>query len=635
VPVLMGRAGVTEYPVEQQDKRNNVITWGKDNLYPQWLNSLFYSSPIHSGIIRSKVFYTVSGGLTYDGADQVAWEEFFKNGTAQGNLDDLTEELSMDLEIGNSIAIRGRWDLKKDKCERLDIIPFETARKAIDGGDLVVSPDWSDNRQEVTTYKPLDLKNKDSFQFYVIWEAPTKQTLFPGARKIESGEYPFPPYIGAIKSIQTDAEIINFQHREIINNFAMGTIVNMNNGKPPEDEDRRKIERKFRDQSGSDGAGGTLLFYNNGKDNAITVERLNGNDLNARYLSLGSDNRKNILVGHSVTSSTLFGLPSDGNFNASEMEIGFEIMNNSYFKRRRSAILSLLMEIGTKCNGLQGQIGFNPIVLPGAIVVDEGNEIADALSKLSPVLANACISKLTDNEVRAVAKAGPIPVGDAVKDVNVVHKCGEHRANLSDEEKEQGKRFVEEFKKVGTQREGLRILHSSSVDVNDIELSREKLTEEFRKQHFEIESAILMNILSMIADGNEFNDITKALRINPADLASNYQNLTSGGYLAEDGTITEQGLIEVALNDASKLSILYSYELRPEVPGPEAIPTSRDFCVELLQLNRVYTREEIDQISTIEGRNVWTFRGGWMTIKGTDTHIPFCRHEWRQNLVYL
>ena len=425
----------------------------------------------------------------------------------------------------------------------------------------------------------------------------------------------------------------------------MGTIVNMNNGKPPEDEDRRKIERKFRDQSGSDGASGTLLFYNNGKDNAITVEKLNGNDLNARYLSLSADNRKNILVAHSVTSSTLFGLPSEGSFNASEMEIGWEIMNNSYFKRRRSAILSLLMEIGTKCNGLQGQIGFNPIVLPGAIAVDEGNEIADSLNKLSPLVANAVLQSLTVNEKRGIAKAPPVERGDetpiprgevaAPSQGFEVHKCGEHRANLSDEEKEQGKRFVEEFKKVGTQREGLRILHSSSVDVNDIELSREKLTEEFRKQHFEIESAILMNILAMIADGNEFNDITKALSINPADLASNYQNLTSGGYLAEDGTITEQGLIEVALNDASKLSILYSYELRPEVPGPEAIPTSRDFCVEVLQLNRVYTREEIDQISAIEGRNVWTFRGGWMTIKGTDTHIPFCRHEWRQNLVYL
>jgi hypothetical protein len=591
------------------------------------------------------VFYTVSGGLTYDGADEQAWEEFFKNGTAPGTLDDLAEEMSLDLEIGNSIALRGRWSMSKDRCERLDLIPFETARHKINGEDLAVSSDWSDSNGDVKIYKPLNLKDKDSFQFYVMWEAPRKQALFPGQKKVQSGEYPFPPYVGAIKSIQTDSEVINFQHSEIINNFAQGTIINMNNGRPKEDEDKHKFERRLQNATGTDAAGGTVVLWNNGKDNATTVEHINGNDLNARYLSLSADNRVNILVGHSVTSSTLFGLPGEGSFNASEMEIGFEIMNASYFKRRRTAVLSLLQDVGTRCNNLKGEIGFNAIVLPGSIAIDEGNEIADSLNKLSPLVANAVLQSLTINEKRGIAKAAPIDGGDTApipRDAVAApgqafgrHKCAEHRGNMSDEDKAQEQRFIDEFTKVGIERADVQILHTTGVDIDDIELSNATMRAEWKKQQFAIDSAILMNILSMIADGNEFNDISTSLGINPADLASNYQNLTSGGYLADDGTITEQGIIEVALNDAEKLSILYSYELRPEVPGPEVIATSRDFCVDLLGLNRLYTREEIDQISAIEGRNVWRFRGGWMTITGTDNHVPFCRHEWKQNLVYL
>ncbi len=54
----------------------------------------------------------------------------------------------------------------------------------------------------------------------------------------------------------------------------------------------------------------------------------------------------------------------------------------------------------------------------------------------------------------------------------------------------------------------------------------------------------------------------------------------------------------------------------------------------------LYTREEIDQISVIlareyndPGYSAWKRRGGWMTIKGTTTHVPYCRHIWQPQLL--
>ena len=72
-------------PIETVDKAKGIIKWGKDNLYPQWLNDMFYKSAIHSGIIRSKVHYTTSGGLNYEGDDLEAWELFYKNGNSDFN----------------------------------------------------------------------------------------------------------------------------------------------------------------------------------------------------------------------------------------------------------------------------------------------------------------------------------------------------------------------------------------------------------------------------------------------------------------------------------------------------------------------------------------------------------------------
>jgi hypothetical protein len=76
----------------------------------------------------------------------------------------------------------------------------------------------------------------------------------------------------------------------------------------------------------------------------------------------------------------------------------------------------------------------------------------------------------------------------------------------------------------------------------------------------------------------------------------------------------------------SELSIKYRYV------GPNDSKT-RDFCRALLNLNKVYTKDEIEKISKLVGRNVWTKRGGWYTKPGTDIHLPYCRHQWTSIIV--
>jgi hypothetical protein len=78
---------------------------------------------------------------------------------------------------------------------------------------------------------------------------------------------------------------------------------------------------------------------------------------------------------------------------------------------------------------------------------------------------------------------------------------------------------------------------------------------------------------------------------------------------------------------------MYAYEKAPGISGSKIIPTSRDFCRRIVGFNKMYTRDDIDQMSAILGYDVWKRRGGWMTIKGTTTHVPYCRHYWQAKLV--
>jgi len=63
--------------------------------------------------------------------------------------------------------------------------------------------------------------------------------------------------------------------------------------------------------------------------------------------------------------------------------------------------------------------------------------------------------------------------------------------------------------------------------------------------------------------------------------------------------------------------------------------SSREFCKVMLDLaaqGKVYTRQDIDGISSIMGYSVWNRRGGWYhTASGVNR--PQCRHVWEQQIV--
>ena len=87
--------------------------------------------------------------------------------------------------------------------------------------------------------------------------------------------------------------------------------------------------------------------------------------------------------------------------------------------------------------------------------------------------------------------------------------------------------------------------------------------------------------------------------------------------------------------DTKTYMMRYSYEWRNEIPvGQRNTPEhpSRAFCVKLMDLNRLYSRSEIETISARLGYSVFDRRGGWWT-EPNGTHSPSCRHIWQSQIV--
>jgi len=132
--------------------------------------------------------------------------------------------------------------------------------------------------------------------------------------------------------------------------------------------------------------------------------------------------------------------------------------------------------------------------------------------------------------------------------------------------------------------------------------------------------------------------IASTLKVDPSMIETVVKNLEKRGILTSKevkGTIERTLVKPLSKLNAPKpttttFQVRYSYEWRQDVPVNERNTSehpSRPFCARLMQLNRLYSRSEIQTISARLGYSVFDRRGGWWTMPDGE-HSPSCRHIW-------
>lgn len=590
-----------EVPEFIENDNQEVVWWGKDNLIPQWLNYLYYTCAVHQGIINGKVNFTIGGGL--EGNDELI-----------NMFNPIMKYVQTDIEIGNSAYIKVIFRPDGKTIGKVKHIPFEWVR-VTKSGVYQVSENWTDSKCKITDYISINDRTDEMVAIIPYKEHGRQFKIDPTKRKVSLNYYPTVQYSGAIKSIMTDIEIKNYEFSEVVNNFSLGTIVSLNNGASPSESDRNQVKDYIIDNAtGSDNAGGVMILFNNGKDTEPTVMHLNGNQLHERYLSLGESVQDNILKGHGVVSGELFGFTKDGSFNQSNLDIAFHLMNQTYFEMRRNQLLSIIDAVA-QINGITESVEFIPFSLTET---DEAsiNGTGELLNKMSPLLANSVLKQLTINEIRQLGGLPPIEGGDKI---DVATEGGEFtKVKFTDEQ------LIEAFESCGRERSGNEdIIIFGSYD------------EELFKSNFAELDVVSQRVLQLISEETPFDAVMEATETKASELANIYKRLTDAGLIEVDGTITQQGKIEVARQDIARIETVYSYEVKAGY-GADVIDGTRDFCRKMVELSqtRFWTIEDINNISATFKMDVWRYRGGWYHNPNTGKNEPSCRHYWKQNVIF-
>jgi len=629
-------------PVEEKDRQRGFMKWGKKNDYPFFLIELLQGSAWHQGIIKNKTYYIAGGGLETVSGDATL---FLKNSFSDFDMNEIVQRMTFDFELFGAMAVIGTWNREGSKVVRWEYIAVDLIRMTEDERTYFVSDDWSSLQQtpEATnfrSYPALDENNRTA-SFMLYYKEPSKQA------KGEKGIYPKAPYYGGITAIQTDVDISKWHMYELQNGFKAGTLISLNSGYPETAEEERKIKEQIKGRTQSvEDAGEIIITFSNGADEAPTVLPLNGNNLHERYLMTEKSVQQNILVAHSVVAPSLFGIAPTGSFNAAETADLFEIYKTTYVNARQKQIewmVNYMAKLSEAVATLK-LVDVNPINLQQnepiaaptdtALSDDKNQSLSKSqISALMDIVERVKSDSLSsDSALHIVLASFPtIDEAQARKIVGLpttlMSSC-DHKHQFDADE-------IGIFSEYGMNADEYKVIKSEVIEwdtPSDEIFGKEQMMFATIGEIKANISALDKSVLSMLAAGEDSTAIAQATGSTIKDVAEAIARLVAYEIYV-DGEVNDLGksLLDEAPAPVDRFMVVYTYKERPGVPP--VITKSRDFCLRLLSLNRLYTRDDINSISSRVDRDVWKYRGGWYTNPETGASTPYCRHIWMQQLV--
>lgn len=625
-------------PEFKEVKSKDWILFGENNLFPKHLLYLYNKSSNHNAIVDGKVFYILGKGFPQNPVVN-------KDGET---LNKISRKFLLDCELFGGYYVQFVWKMG-GKAEIFHV-PFQHIRKAKDkdGYYYCKEWDWKTGKKIEPVYIPeFDPLKKIGTQLFCYRE------YRPGC-----DTYPLPGYFGALNDIETDVEISKYNLSIIKNGMFSSKMIVFNNGTPP-DEAKKKLEKAFKDKfAGSENSGNFMLVFNEDPTKAPIVNDLSTTDLDKLFDQLNKTTQSEIFTGHLITSPMLFGVKTEGQLGGrNEIMESYEIFKNTYANGKQQNFEEVISFISPFIGAPSYQtlqpvepigIALNPVdfkdVLPKEWVLEKLGIDPDDYPEINvsgqPQISmiNENLKNLTGRQTQNIEriirkyKSGRItkPMAETMLKSGLGLNDNEISTFLNFAQIESEDEVAEMFAEVGAKREEFIIL-------------KQKHTFESEEQLFKDLKENDSSIVDLIKKDKRITPevIAEAINETVAYVKSRLTVLKKSGVLTESiQKVGEDSIITHSINpdnidnrvppETADVFIRYSYEVKPGV-GPEVIPGTRPFCKRLIELDRLYTRAEIESISQRVGFSVWDRKGGFWNNGGEiETE---CRHRWVANVI--
>ena len=300
----VGGANLTLPYVNGRNQTNGYIPFGQDNLFPELLNQIFYSSPLHGSIVGYKVNAAVGGGFNIV-ADRLTPQDKLELYTLERklNIKKVVPAVTQQLILHNRVYFKLCFDDKMKLTKIVNLSP-EKLRVNLDRKRYYICDDWSARIgvQEIRRYTPTSRDYEQLFVYEV--------------ECIGQDFYPLPQYTSALNFAFLSGELSYFA-KSNIQNSVFPSFAMMFPKRPQSEEEKNMIRNTIDRLKGAANAGKAVAFFANSQDQLPKIESLptNGND--SLFQEASQLNTEQICFSHTI-DPILMGIRTTGSLGHSE-----------------------------------------------------------------------------------------------------------------------------------------------------------------------------------------------------------------------------------------------------------------------------------------------------------------------------
>ena len=373
------------------------VRFGSDNLYPQYMNQMYYMSPLHGSIVDFKTNATIGGGYTFDESkltdmEKVVLYAFGKKIGFKDTLKTITKDVILHGRCYFLIELKGgkTYNVKRVAPEKVRINQAKTL--------YAVNEDWQFGLQ-IRTFEPYHPECKDGTYLYAYEQ-----------KSVGQDYYPLPQYTSALNFAFLSGEL-SYLQKSNIQNSIFPSFAMMFPKKPQGPEEMQLIKDTVSKLKGAENGGKTVAFFANNKESLPDLVSIPKNSNDELFKGVSELNTEQICFAHTI-DPILLGVRTTGSLGS-----GSDI-KQAYVIFEKNTIIPLRETITDVINGLLRAVGINAhveitnyqIVNETITSVDEkGKDIINALNAMNPTLAAKVLENMTANEIRELASLAPLP----------------------------------------------------------------------------------------------------------------------------------------------------------------------------------------------------------------------------------
>ncbi len=303
------------------------VTNGINNINYQVYKNAYDDSPTNSSIINAFVSYIFGEGL------------IAKDGR---NIDSLISQedalmICHDYYTYGGYSVQIIWS-KLHTPLKVKYIPvyklgvnYDQQKIEVDG--FWYSWDWSQRARYPASLYPkfTGEYNGNNLEILMV-RRPTAEPFFP-----------VPSYLSGIPWAMVEGELANAGKNHFKNAMTALTVINYNNGRISDPVLAKKEADRIRDKAvGTDNQGATLVSFNDGAEESVTVDQLHPPELNQQNVFYSEEAERKIIVAHSAPPVLFSGSNQGSGFSSNADEIA--VVTKGLYRRHINPIRGVILK---------------------------------------------------------------------------------------------------------------------------------------------------------------------------------------------------------------------------------------------------------------------------------------------------